>query len=151
MRASANIAADVREMRARIAKEKGTSDIWELKQVRGGLVDLEFIAQHLQLVNAAAHPDVLSQNTVAAFNNLNAAGLLPAGAAATLLPAARLLNDLTQILRLCVDGRFDPAKASDGLKGLLARAGEAPDFKHLEAELAAREAEVAGLFDVLVA
>jgi glutamate-ammonia-ligase adenylyltransferase len=147
----AKIAADVREMRARIAKEKGTSDIWELKQVRGGLVDLEFIAQHLQLVNAAAHPDVLSQNTVAAFNNLNAAGLLPAGAAATLLPAARLLNDLTQILRLCVDGRFDPAKASDGLKGLLARAGEAPDFKHLEAELAAREAEVAGLFDVLVA
>jgi [glutamine synthetase] adenylyltransferase / [glutamine synthetase]-adenylyl-L-tyrosine phosphorylase len=147
----AKIAADVRDMRARIAKEKGTHDIWELKQVRGGLVDLEFIAQHLQLVNAAAHPHVLSQSTVAAFNNLNAASLLPAGAAAVLLPAARLLNDLTQILRLCVDGQFDPGKASDGLKGLLARAAEAPDFKHLEADLAAKEAEVAALFDELVA
>ena len=145
------IAADVRDMRARIAKEKGTHDIWELKQVRGGLVDLEFIAQHLQLVNAAAHPHVLSQSTVAAFNNLNAAGLLPAGAAAVLLPAARLLNDLTQILRLCVDEQFDPGKASDGLKGLLARAAEAPGFKHLEADLAAKEAEVAALFDELVA
>ena len=40
-------------MRARIEKEKGTRDIWDLKQVRGGLVDLEFIAQHLQLVHAA--------------------------------------------------------------------------------------------------
>ena len=42
----AKIAADVRDMRARIDKEKGTDDIWELKQVRGGLVDLEFIAQY---------------------------------------------------------------------------------------------------------
>ena len=118
--------------------------------MRGGLVDLEFIAQYLQLVHAAADPRVLSQNTVEAFNNLNAADLLPAGAAAVLLPAARLLNDLTQVLRLCVDGPFDPAKASDGLKGLLARAAEAPDFKRLEADLAAREAEVAALFDQLV-
>jgi [glutamine synthetase] adenylyltransferase / [glutamine synthetase]-adenylyl-L-tyrosine phosphorylase len=144
-------AADVREMRARIAKEKGTSDVWELKQVRGGLVDLEFIAQHLQLVHAAARPQVLSQNTVAAFNNLNAAGLLPSGAAAVLLPAARLLNDLTQVLRLCLDGSFDPAKASEGLKGLLARAAEAPSFSHLEADLIAREAEVTALFNELVA
>ena len=52
----AKIAADVRDMRARIAEEKGTDDIWDLKQVRGGLVDLEFIAQYLQLVHAAAHP-----------------------------------------------------------------------------------------------
>ena len=46
----AKVAADVHEMRQRIAKEKGTENIWELKQVRGGLVDLEFIAQYLQLV-----------------------------------------------------------------------------------------------------
>ena len=63
----AKTAADVRDMRARIEKEKGTRDPWELKQVRGGLVDLEFIAQYLQLVHAAAHPHVLSQNTVAAL------------------------------------------------------------------------------------
>jgi glutamate-ammonia-ligase adenylyltransferase len=138
-------------MRARIEKEKGTRDPWELKQVRGGLVDLEFIAQHLQLVNAEAQPHVLSQSTVTAFTNLGAAGLIPPAAADALLPAARLLNNLTQVLRLCLDGPFDPAKAPDGLKALLARAGEAPDFRHLEADLAAREAEVAALFEALVA
>ena len=43
-------------MRARIAAEKGTDNIWDLKQVRGGLVDLEFIAQYLQLAGAAVAP-----------------------------------------------------------------------------------------------
>ena len=72
----AKIAADVLDMRERIAKEKGTDDIWDLKQVRGGLVDVEFIAQYLQLVHAAAHPEVLDQNTVEAFRKLRDAGLL---------------------------------------------------------------------------
>jgi glutamate-ammonia-ligase adenylyltransferase len=137
-------------MRARIEKEKGTRDPWELKQARGGLVDLEFVAQYLQLVSAGAHPHVLDQNTVAALTRLGEAGLLPPAAAEALLPAARLLNNLTQVLRLCLDGPFEPAKAPDGLKALLARAGEAPDFRHLEADLAAREAEVAALFDQLI-
>ena len=53
----AKIAADVLAMRERIAKEKGTEDIWDLKQVRGGLVDVEFIAQYLQLVHAGKHPE----------------------------------------------------------------------------------------------
>jgi glutamate-ammonia-ligase adenylyltransferase len=146
----AKCAADVRDMRARIEKEKGTRDPWELKQVRGGLVDLEFIAQHLQLANAAAYPHVLGQNTAAALDGLGKAGLMQASAVDTLLPAAHLLNNLTQVLRLCLDGPFDPAKAPEGLKALLARAGESPDFRHLEAELIAREAEVAALFEALV-
>jgi [glutamine synthetase] adenylyltransferase / [glutamine synthetase]-adenylyl-L-tyrosine phosphorylase len=146
----AKIAADVRDMRARIEKEKGTKDIWDLKQVRGGLVDLEFIAQHLQLVHAHEHPEILSPNTVNALNGLRKAGLLPAAAGDSLLPAARLFNNLTQVLRLCLDGPFQPSAASEGLKALLARAGEAPDFARLEADLAARQAEVAANFNNLV-
>jgi glutamate-ammonia-ligase adenylyltransferase len=147
----AKVAADVRDMRARIVKEKGTTETWDLKQVRGGLVDLEFIAQHLQLVHAATNPQVLSQNTVSALRQLGEAGLLPRVATDALLPAARLINNLTQVLRLCLDGPFDAANAPDGLKALLARTGEAPDFPRLEADLAAREAEVASLFEELVA
>ena len=144
------IAADVRDMRARIAREKGSTDLWDLKQVRGGLVDLEFIAQYLQLVDAADRPDVLSQNTLQALGNLERAGCLSPPAADALLPAARLLNNLTQVLRLCQDGPFTPRTAPDGLKLLLARAGDAPDFARLEAELAARERTVATLFDQLL-
>jgi hypothetical protein len=41
-------------------------------------------------------------------------------------------------------------KAVEGLKALLVRAGEAPDFSRLEADLAARQAQVAALFDEIV-
>jgi glutamate-ammonia-ligase adenylyltransferase len=147
----AKIAADVRDMRARIEKEKGTEDIWDLKQVKGGLVDLEFIAQHLQLVHAHAHPEILSTNTIGALVNLGGAGLLPARAVEALLPAARLYHNLTQVLRLCLDGPFVPGDAAEGLRVLLARAGEAPNFARLEADLVTWQAEVVSFFKELVA
>src|SRR5690606_4178106 len=131
----AKIAADVRDMRQRIAAEKGTDEIWNLKHVRGGLVDLEFMAQYLQLIHAAEHPDVLDQTTVFALQKVDSKGLIPGGVGAILISAARLLNDLTQIVRLCVDGPFRAGEASQGLKDLLARAADAPSFDRLEADL----------------
>lgn len=145
------IAADVRAMRTLIATEKGTDDIWNLKQVRGGLVDLEFIAQYLELIHAHAHPMILDQTTVAAYQRLNAHGLLAPDRTETLVQAARLLHDLTQVLRLCFDDAFDPETAPKGLKQLLARAGNMPDFQTLEAHLRATLGDVHKLFDSLVA
>jgi glutamate-ammonia-ligase adenylyltransferase len=147
----AKIVADVLDMRGRIEKEKGSSNIWELKQVRGGLVDLEFMAQHLQLIHAAAHPEVLDQNTLNAFQKLQRAGLLADADAEILIPATRLVHDLTQILRLCFDGPFDPATAPSGLKELLAQAGDEPSFERLEVRLANTLTDVAALFPRIVA
>jgi [glutamine synthetase] adenylyltransferase / [glutamine synthetase]-adenylyl-L-tyrosine phosphorylase len=149
-RDTAAIAKDVRDMRARIEGEKGTENIWDLKQVRGGLVDLEFIAQHLQLVHANTHPDVLDQNTQAAFRKLAAAGTVSAADADRLIQAARLVHNLTQVVRLCIEGAFDPTTAPVGLKVLLARAGGAPNFQSLEGELRESLAGVHQLFSELV-
>ncbi|MGH6814962.1 MAG: bifunctional [glutamine synthetase] adenylyltransferase/[glutamine synthetase]-adenylyl-L-tyrosine phosphorylase, partial [Hyphomicrobiaceae bacterium] len=146
----ARIAADVHDMRARIAAEKGTDNIWDLKQVRGGLVDIEFMVQYLQLIHAADHPGVLSQNTLTASIELDRAGLLPDPAAAELIPAARLLEDLTQILRLCLDGPFVPDGAPDGLKEVLARVAGAPSFQHLEAEVGNQESVIAKSYQATV-
>jgi glutamate-ammonia-ligase adenylyltransferase len=147
----AKTAADVLDMRARIFKEKGTEDIWDLKQARGGLVDVEFIAQYLQLVHAEAHPEVLDQNTVEAYRKLRDAGVLDSADAEVLIPATRLLHDLTQILRLCIEGRFDPSTAPSGLKELLARAGDAANFTELEERLRANQESVSRLFHQLIA
>ncbi|CAN1725134.1 Glutamine synthetase adenylyl-L-tyrosine phosphorylase / Glutamine synthetase adenylyl transferase [Hyphomicrobium sp. 1Nfss2.1] len=147
----AKIAADVRDMRERIFKEKGTDDIWDLKQVRGGLVDVEFIAQYLQLVHAHDHLEILDQHTVEAYRKLRDAGLLAAEHAEVLIPATRLLHDLTQILRLCIEGKFDPRTAPAGLKARLARAGDADSFADLEEHLRANLASVSSLFPQLVA
>ncbi len=61
------IAADVVEMRRAIAKEKGDANLWDLKYAAGGLVDIEFIAQYLQLAHAATSPEILDTNTVRAL------------------------------------------------------------------------------------
>lgn len=150
-RDASRIAADVREMRRRIADAKGTHDQWELKQVRGGLVDIEFIVQYLQLVHAAANPEILDQRTEAAIQKLLAAHILPSDAGAKLLAAARRLNSLTQVLRLSLEGPFDPVTAPDGLKRLLAQVGDAPTFDILASDIAEQHRMVADLFDRLVA
>ncbi len=59
----AAVAADVVEMRGAIAKEKGDADAWDLKYAAGGLIDIEFIAQYLQLLHAATAPQILDIST----------------------------------------------------------------------------------------
>ena len=141
-RDAASIAGDVVEMRRAIATEKGDADRWDLKFAAGGLVDIEFIAQYLQLVHAAEHPDILETSTARVLDKAWRLGLLPMAEAEVLRPAVRLYQNLTQILRLCLPGAFDPKTAGAGLVRLLVRAGDVPDFATLDAHLAETEAKV---------
>ena len=49
-------------MRELIAQEKGEEDPWDLKLARGGLTDLDFIAQALVLAHAGASANPLSSD-----------------------------------------------------------------------------------------
>ena len=129
-------------MRRAIAMERGDDEAWNLKYVAGGLIDLEFIAQYLQLVHAAQHPQILDTSTAGVLAKAARLGLLSVEDAEILRPAARLYHDLTQILRLCLSGPFDPAKAGPELRGLLVRAADVPDFATLEAHVAETETRV---------
>jgi glutamate-ammonia-ligase adenylyltransferase len=140
------IASDVAEMRRAIALEKGEQDIWDLKHAAGGMVDIDFIAQYLQLVHAADKPDILSVNTQQTLDNAQRLGVLSLPDAEILRPAARLYHDLTQILRLCVSDKFKPETAGDDLLPVMARAGDAPDFSALEARVRDTQADVRGVF-----
>ncbi len=136
------VAGDVVEMRGAIATEKGDSELWNLKYVAGGLVDIEFIAQYLQLVHAAEKPEILDTATARALDKAARLGVLAAEDADVLRPAVRLYQNLTQILRLCVNAPFDPKTAGQGLLNLLARAADLPNFTTLEAHLAETQGRV---------
>ena len=84
------------------------------------------------------------------YRKLRDAGVLGAEHAEVLISATRLLHDLTQIVRLCLEGSFDPATAPAGLKRLLAVVGEARDFAELEERLRSQQQQVAELFEILV-
>jgi glutamate-ammonia-ligase adenylyltransferase len=140
------IAGDVVEMRAAIAHENSDQQRWDLKYAAGGLIDIEFIAQYLQLVHAHQWPDVLDTSTARVLDKAWALRLLPVEDAEVLRPAVQLYHDLTQILRLCLPGPFDAKTAGAGLLGLLARAADVPDFATLDATLIETQAKVRASF-----
>jgi [glutamine synthetase] adenylyltransferase / [glutamine synthetase]-adenylyl-L-tyrosine phosphorylase len=143
-------AGDVADMRRAIALEKGENDVWDLKLAAGGLVDIDFIAQYLQLVHAAHKPEILSVSTLQVLGHAARLGLLPPSQAEILRAAARLYHDLTQILRLCVTGKFNAETAGEDLLRVMARAGDTPDFSTLEARLREMQAEVRRVFMTVV-
>jgi glutamate-ammonia-ligase adenylyltransferase len=122
-------------MRLRIEKEKGSASPWEVKQVPGGLVDIEFIAQYLMLLHGPQNPALFSTTTTFALQLLLDAGFLDSGRAEALTEASKLYQGLTQLMRLAIDEAFRPADAPRGLTELLLRVGDAPDLSNLEALL----------------
>ena len=144
------IAADVADMRAAIAQEKGESDHWDLKYAAGGMVDIDFIAQYLQLVHAHDKQEILDVSTLQVLENAARLGVLAQSEAEILRAATRLYHDLTQILRLCVSDGFKAETAGVDLQRVMARAGDAPDFSSLEARVKETQSEVRRVFTALV-
>jgi glutamate-ammonia-ligase adenylyltransferase len=142
-------AADVLAMRELLARERPPAGFWDLKLVEGGLVDIEFAAQFLQLIHAPAGGP-LRQNTAEAIEALGEAGLAPAGALADLASAWRLQQDLSQLLRVAIAKDADPELESRALRALMAKAAGVRDHRALRAALARRrEAAHRALYDLL--
>jgi glutamate-ammonia-ligase adenylyltransferase len=126
---------DVHAMREMLAANYPPKSHWDLKFAKGGLIDIEFVAQYLQLRESSAHSEALDVSTVAALRRLQDAGVLDSGTADALLDAATLQQMLLQITRIALEGSFDPDAASPGLKHLLARIAGETDFAALDARL----------------
>jgi glutamate-ammonia-ligase adenylyltransferase len=138
-RDAAATARDVLEMRELMERERPPTGFWDLKLSPGGLVDVEFVAQHLQIVHAS-QGGPLEANTAAALAALAERGLIGAAHASALGAAWRLQQDLSQLLKLALRDEADPASEPAGFRRLLARAGGARDFGALHKTLArARE------------
>jgi glutamate-ammonia-ligase adenylyltransferase len=144
------LAHDVRDMRGKLQSQFQPRGPWDLKFARGGLVDIEFVTEFLQLRHAWESRDVLEPNTISALQRLSAAGFLPTADAEVLVDAARLELDLLQILRMAVAGAFDPEHATPAMKTLLLRTTGASDFPTLENRLVCAQAATRAIFDKLL-
>ncbi|HEY7518614.1 MAG TPA: bifunctional [glutamate--ammonia ligase]-adenylyl-L-tyrosine phosphorylase/[glutamate--ammonia-ligase] adenylyltransferase [Methylomirabilota bacterium] len=93
---------EIRDVRRRMEVELGkeTRGRWHVKLGRGGLVDVEFLAQGLQLVHGAVHPGVRQAGTAAALRGLARAGALPPATAQALIEHYRFLRRVSTALRL---------------------------------------------------
>ncbi len=133
-RSAATTARDVRDMRALMTRERPDGGFWDLKLAPGGLVDIEFCAQHIQLI-AAASGGPLRPNTLKALEALREAGLAPGDILDDLKRAWTLQQDLSQILKIALEDGSTPEHEPAALRTLLAKAGHARSFASLKTKL----------------
>ncbi len=142
-------AREVLEMRALMERERPPSGFWDLKLSPGGLVDVEFAAQHLQILHAA-RGGPLHPNTAEALAALGDRRLAPRPRIEDLQSAWTLQQNLSQLLKVALDDAADPAAEPEAFRDLLAKAGEARSFKTLREQLGSRRRGARKAFVALV-
>lgn len=101
----AELAAAIGRLRARMERElaQETPHKFNIKTGRGGLVDVEFLVQLLQLVHGPRLPAVRQRATFDGLWALREAGILPLAEARTLTEAYAFLRRLENRLRIVHD------------------------------------------------
>jgi len=145
-----SLVIDVAAMRSRIADENPRPSPWDLKNRRGGLIDLEFIVQYLMLREAASSPQILRRGTAQALLALGEAGVLTPVACRELGDAAALFHDVHAVLTLVSDGLPATATLSEPDADTLARCLGAVDFARLGADITKATARVRRWYDRLI-
>lgn len=145
-----SVKTDARTMRDLIAQEKGDDDPWDLKLARGGLMDIEFIAQVLVLTGAPDHPTLAVTSTAEIIARARKAKLIEDNAGEVLENAYALMRDVFQWQRLTFGANFDPDQTGLALRTRLAQAAGLPDFKILASHLRETRAAVRAIFDVFM-
>ncbi len=132
----ATVRADAASMRARLwrdARPPGPPFAWRDAKLRpGGLVEVEFVAQALQLVHAGRDPPPLSPTTREALARLGRAGALGAADVALLARADRAWRAVLGMLRL-IDARRDDGTLSGASTEALLHAARAAGAEAVDA------------------
>ncbi|MCO5063097.1 MAG: bifunctional [glutamine synthetase] adenylyltransferase/[glutamine synthetase]-adenylyl-L-tyrosine phosphorylase [Rhizobiaceae bacterium] len=148
-RDAAKVFADAVEMRKAIETEKPPRDLWDIKLIPGGLIDLEFIAQCAALTgNIEGESRHTGRGAVLArlkpdFADPQVKDELSA--------AYAFYSGLTQVIRLCLTGPLDRADLPPSMADLLLAVADAPDFSVLEATLKETSTKVRKHFNTLLA
>jgi glutamate-ammonia-ligase adenylyltransferase len=145
----ATILADTAAMRDRLAEELPPQGFWDVKTMPGGMMEVMFVAQALQLIYGPADPALFQPNTKAALLALGDAGKLNADDTGVLVQADFLWRSIQGINRITGlhDRMQDPPSAT--LAPLL-RATDSIDFSQLRAAMAETSTAVREIFDRII-
>ncbi len=122
------LALEIDEMHEKIADQHGSENPFEVKYARGGLIDLEFILQYMQLAHSHKYPELIEGNIRLAINKLETRNLLPPTTIASLKDAAEILLNTQCVLRLIGSETPNEEDMTPAMKKVL------PTALNLEAE-----------------
>ncbi len=123
---------------------------WDLKLIDGGLVDIEFAAQFLQIA-LASNGAPLQPNTSAALAALLDAGAAPAASLRALETSWALQQNLSQVLKVALADDADPGTEPVRFQSILAKVSGARTFKALCKTLAESQAAAHQAYERVVA
>jgi glutamate-ammonia-ligase adenylyltransferase len=143
---------EMRMLRERMEKELGqeTPGRLHVKFGRGGLVDVEFTTQALQMLHGREHPAVRRPNTIQAVRAIKAAGLLSSEDCDALEENYRFLRRVSAGLRLFGARPSDTLEPAGPIPGRLAKSLEYPSRKEFLDDYRRRTAWVRALYDRVV-
>ena len=145
-----DLAAQLAGLREERRDDDPGEEIWAIEQKRGGLVDVEYIAQYLQLLHAAETEDILAGDSVSVFEAAANHGLIEGETARELADAATLWHNLHGILSLTVEERFVEATAPPALLAVIERACDVTGIDSLKEAMRETTARTASHFDRLL-
>ncbi|AJX31686.1 bifunctional [glutamate--ammonia ligase]-adenylyl-L-tyrosine phosphorylase/[glutamate--ammonia-ligase] adenylyltransferase [Burkholderia oklahomensis] len=101
-RDAAVLAKEIAGMRDKVfAGHPNTSELFDLKHDRGGMVDIEFVVQYWVLLHAARHPEMIrNTGNIALLREVSRFGLMSEDEAETVGAAYRTYRKLQHRLRL---------------------------------------------------
>ena len=146
--------ASIRKMKERVETHAGRSprraapDTSDVKLGPGGIRDIEFSIQLLQLVHGGADEAVRGPNTLASLRALTAGGYIAEDDALALASAYEWLRTVEHRLQLWQERRVRTLPADDGQKARLARAMGFVDSPEQSASARFDEAHKRVLVDV---
>jgi [glutamine synthetase] adenylyltransferase / [glutamine synthetase]-adenylyl-L-tyrosine phosphorylase len=145
------IRRDATLMRERMTRELRPHGPWDVKLRAGGLIDIEFVAQVLQLTHARDAGFRRSQTTRIALRNAAAAGVISKPDVAVLIEAERLWRTVQGMLRMTVgqveSGTLPQASALPLLLASAAAGVEVGDSDELLRRIDEIALRVRGFFD----
>ena len=121
--------SEIRKMCERIGKELSrespAAGAYDIKRGKGGLGELEFIVQYLQMKYCRSHPELLVQNTIDAIRRINKAGILKDCDADMLSETYVFYRNIETMLRLRNEGTLKrDGGALQGLADIVAISSE---------------------------
>jgi len=147
-----DLAARVAAMRYRMETERaGPAGKAHVKLGAGGIVDVEFLAQYLQLRHGRGDASLRVPGTLAALAGLEGARVLHPQHAAALMESYRFLRRVENRLRIVADLSVNtvpsaPAKLEKLARRMGYRRGEPPAHEQFLADYIAHTTRVRGIF-----
>jgi len=108
-----NLQGEIYRLRKRMEEESGRErdDRFNIKTGRGGMVDVEFITQYLQLLHAGRFESLRTQNTVDLLKSMAEKHILVQNDADLLINGYKFLRRLENKLRLLYDQSINELSA----------------------------------------